>query len=51
MTGCPELPEDAWHTIIESFVDMHALRAAKMLRKYARISHVWWSRAREHPDF
>ena len=47
---CPDLPTDIWTLIIEQFVEMHGLRAAKMLRKFARVSHVWWSHTRTHED-
>ena len=47
---CPQLPDDCWTKIIDYFTEKHGLRAAKMLRKYARISRIFSRRAREHPD-
>jgi hypothetical protein len=36
--------------IIHEFVDMHGLRAAKMLRKFARVSRQFAWHANYHPD-
>ena len=33
-----ELPDEVWHRIISMRVAMHGLRAAKELRKYARVN-------------
>jgi hypothetical protein len=48
--ACPELPADVWTLIIAQFVNIHGLRAAKMLRKFARVSHIWWWHACTHED-
>ncbi len=44
------LTDDCWTKIIDYFTEKHGLRAAKMLRKYARVSRIFLRRAREHPD-
>ena len=47
---CAELSEDLWEVVIEHMCQMHGLRAAKMLRKTARVSRIFAQHAREHPD-
>ena len=49
-TSCSELPFDAWDIIIQYFKQIHGLRAAKMLRKFARVSQYFAAEARHHPD-
>ena len=46
----PQLPDDIWLSIIAINVACHGLRAAKALRKQARVSSVFARAAREHPD-
>ena len=48
--GAPQLPDDIWLSIIAINVVCHGLRAAKALRKQARVSSVFARAAREHPD-
>ena len=41
----------AWDIIIQYFKQIHGLRrAAKMLRKFARVSQYFAAEARHHPD-
>ena len=47
---CPALPDELWRCIIMDMCEMHGLYAAKHLRAYARVSHVFWWHARNHPD-
>ena len=45
-----ELPEDVWTIVIATFTAKHGLRAAKMLRKVARVSRLFALHAAAHPD-
>ena len=47
---CAELPEDIWAIVIAIFTAKHGLRAAKMLRKVARVSRLFALHAAAHPD-
>lgn len=48
--ACAELPEDVWTIVINTFTAKHGLRAAKMLRKVARVSRLFALHAAAHPD-
>ena len=48
--ACAELPEDIWAIVIAIFTAKHGLRAAKMLRKVARVSRLFALHAAAHPD-
>ena len=48
--ACAELPEDVWTIVIATFTAKHGLRAAKMLRKVARVSRLFALHAAAHPD-
>ena len=45
-----QLPDDIWLSIIAINVELDGLRAAKSLRKQARVSTVFARAARDHPD-
>ena len=47
---CAHLPDDLWMMIIETIAEQHGLRAGKELRKQARVSRVFATAARDHPD-
>ena len=49
-SGCPDLPDDVWLMVIDDLKDMHGLRAAKELRKIARVMKLFAHEARSHPD-
>ena len=44
------LPDEMWDIIIAVFAAGHGIRAAKELRRVARVSRVFASAARTHPD-
>ena len=46
----PELPDALWELIIDFFELSHTIRAAKELRKIARVSRIFGYRARIHED-
>lgn len=47
---CAELPDDIWLQIIKVIEVANGLRAAKVLRKTARVSRIFAHVARTHPD-
>ena len=44
------LPDELWSIIIDVFAESHGIRAAKELRKVSRVSRVFATAARTHPD-
>ena len=48
--GCPDLPDEIWLKVVNHLKDMHGLRAAKELRKIARVMTLFAREARSHPD-
>ena len=49
-SACAELPDEIWANVIGIFTAKHGLRAAKMLRKVARVSRLFALHAAAHPD-
>ena len=49
-SACTPLPDEMWDIILAVFAEGHGIRAAKELRKVARVSRVFASAARTHPD-
>ena len=47
---CPRLPDELWSIIVDFLACTSGLRAAKQLRKVARVSKLFALRARLHPD-
>ena len=46
----PELPDVLWELVLDFFEHSHTIRAAKELRKIARVSRIFAYRARIHED-
>ena len=47
---CMPLPEEVWLVIIDHVQLRNGIRAAKELRKMARVSKIFAHAARAHPD-
>ena len=50
-SACMPLPDELWSIIIDVFAESHGIRAAKELRKVSRVSRVFATAARTHPEF